>query len=145
MSKSTKHCVVCGKEFQTKPSHYNRRRACSYECSRKDRTIADETRIALFWSRVKQSGPDECWEWQGPCYGKGYGHFRWGGRNQPTSRVAWTITNGDPGELWVLHTCDNPACCNPDHLFLGTHDDNMKDMLAPAIIRQRESATATQN
>lgn len=46
------------------------------------------------------------------------------------NRQAYRIAFGDPGELHVLHHCDNPSCCNPSHLFLGTHQDNMKDMVA---------------
>jgi len=43
-------------------------------------------------------------------------------------RLVWMLFNGDPGEMHVLHRCDMPACCNPEHLFLGTHLDNMRDM-----------------
>lgn len=46
------------------------------------------------------------------------------------SRVAWTLTHGDPGDWFVLHRCDNPPCCNPAHLFLGTKGDNHADMVS---------------
>jgi hypothetical protein len=85
-----------------------------------------------FWARVSIGRADACWEWTGPTNKKGYGSFRIEpkGKARNTSRIAWMFTHGDPGTLWVLHKCDNPTCCNPGHLFLGTHQDNTDDMVA---------------
>lgn len=84
-----------------------------------------------FWSKVKMGEPDECWEWQAYFRGGGYGGFQWLGKPWKSHRVAWILTNGEvPDGLWVLHTCDNPACCNPAHLWLGTRSDNVRDMCA---------------
>lgn len=67
---------------------------------------------------------DECWIWTGPRVRGGYGRA---GVNL-AHRLAWERANGPiPEGLFVLHRCDNPPCCNPSHLFLGTHDDNMRD------------------
>jgi hypothetical protein len=53
------------------------------------------------------------------------------GRESLAPRVAWVLTNGEiPAGAWVLHSCDNPACVKPEHLFLGDHRDNMRDMAA---------------
>lgn len=86
-----------------------------------------------FWSKVDMSGgPDACWPWTKGLKSSGYGQFRVAMGESPrvASRVAWALTFGDAGMFSVLHRCDNPPCCNPAHLFLGTQQDNMDDMLA---------------
>lgn len=86
--------------------------------------------IALFWSKVETGR--ECWTWKASCLPNGYGSFKWRGRNHQAHRVAWQIVNNrllEPGE-YVLHRCDNVACCRPDHIFAGSQQDNMRDMLA---------------
>ena len=87
-----------------------------------------ERATAHFWSRVQQP-PTGCWEWTGPRVGRGYGKTTWHSRSARSHRVAWEITYGPiPTGLAVLHHCDNPLCCRPDHLFLGTLADNNRDM-----------------
>ena len=71
-----------------------------------------------------------CWDWLGSKTKRGYGQFKLGGRKGmllQAHRVAWRITNGEPGNLHVLHKCDNTSCVNPQHLFLGTQRDNLRD------------------
>ena len=81
-----------------------------------------------FWSRIKIGKPDECWEWKLGKDKDGYGRFSYASKNILAHRFAWILTNGPiPGILCVLHKCDNPSCCNPNHLFLGTHKDNVED------------------
>lgn len=83
------------------------------------------------WREVDQSGgPEACWPWVGGPHIKAYGAISHNRRTIHASRAAWIVTHGDPGRLYVLHRCDNPPCCNPAHLFLGTHQDNMADMAA---------------
>ncbi len=86
--------------------------------------------VAFFWSLVDRRGPEDCWEFTASRFKFGYGRIRFGGRSVTAHRLAWTLTFGDPGpELNVCHRCDNPPCCNPAHLFLGSDRDNVQDAL----------------
>lgn len=83
----------------------------------------------LFWNKVDKSG--ECWIWIGSKVGgTEYGKVGYAGKTWRAHRLSWKFAFGDiPNDLCVLHKCDNPSCVRPDHLFLGTHDDNNKDMV----------------
>lgn len=84
-----------------------------------------------FWSHVHMPSADECWPWSLSRGNHGYGQVSYQRTMHLTHRIAYEMTHGPiPDGLWVLHSCDNPPCCNPKHMFLGTHTDNMRDMTA---------------
>ena len=90
-------------------------------------------RIERFWRSVEKG--DGCWNWKGRKNPKGYGWFTHSNgkrkdANYKAHRVAYTLVKGPilPGEF-TLHSCDNKACCNPDHLRVGTNVDNIRDRL----------------
>ncbi len=87
------------------------------------------TFLERFWSRVRKS--DGCWEWTGLVNESGYGRIYVYGRVDRAHRLSYRIHLGPiPKGMFVCHHCDNPPCCNPSHLFLGTHMDNMRDATA---------------
>ena len=99
------------------------------------RILPLETR---FWPKVKRGGPDDCWLWTGATRGgkdgKWYGCLvvRFTGKPVSTAahRVSWVLQVGMiPVGFCVLHRCDNGLCVNPGHLFLGTNEDNIQDMV----------------
>lgn len=82
-----------------------------------------------FLSKLDVKGEDECWPWKSGIFNTGYGAFWIRGNNVPAPRAAYQLFVGtlDP-DKYVCHHCDNPLCCNPKHLFLATHEENMQDM-----------------
>jgi hypothetical protein len=104
--------------------------------------------IENFWAQVDKSG--SCWIWTGTYPGSDrgprYGRFGFMGKKHAAHRFSWQIANGKiPSGMHVLHRCDNPNCVRPDHLFLGTHRDNMLDMFAKGrrrILRGSEQGLA---
>lgn len=83
-----------------------------------------------FWARVSIGPEGDCWEWQGAHDWGGYGLFKYEQRSRRAHRTAWELAFSEvPEGMLVCHRCDNPGCCNPSHLFLGSPSDNAIDMV----------------
>lgn len=121
-------CDSCGKSFDRRAAEVFRKgrlngsKYCSPTCWYAARSEPHHR----FWRRVSKG--DGCWEWVGLVSKSGYGKFTLHGRTIGAHRAAWILTHGPiPPGMYVCHHCDNPPCCRPDHLFLGTPLDNLRD------------------
>lgn len=89
-----------------------------------------------FWAKVDQSQPAGCWPWKAACLPNGYGQVHWNGRSVRAHRAAYAIAIGRvPRGKLVLHKCDNPLCCNPHHLVLGTQAQNIREAFERGRLR----------
>ena len=134
-------------EDQLKKEQERREKRRAYErdlyARHKDGVVGNAGRPAntaeVLWSKVEKKGEDECWPWLGYSNGK-YGRTEINDKSYYAHRVIFDLVN--PGIInlnapkntdehgFIMHSCDNPICCNPKHLSIGTHADNMADKVA---------------
>lgn len=98
-----------------------------------------EKHIRRFNAKFIRGQDDECWNWLASVDRYGYGRFRYP-RGFLASRFSyWLATGINPEDLCVCHSCDNPKCVNPNHLWLGTHRDNMHDAIRKRRLFRRKN------
>lgn len=121
-----------------KPSSLSRRRMSE---AAKKRCGSPEDR---FWRQTAATLSGGCWEWLGARDAGGYGQIVTDGVSEKSHRFSWKFHNGDiPEGLFVCHHCDNPGCVNPDHLFLGTCADNIRDASQKGRLATGDNLTPT--
>lgn len=138
-----KFCIQCGTQISLreksgnlpKIKNWNKRMYCSRACTNTGRALARAQGDEHFWSNVAIGDRDQCWPWRGIFFSKimpagAYGRYNnVAYKTRRAHRVAYIKSNGPIGDdVVVRHDCDNPACCNPNHLKIGTHQDNSNDM-----------------
>lgn len=134
---NTKPCPHCGQTMQVSAaeglSKFARRKFCSVKCRGQSQVAQRSVR---FWKRVERAGLDDCWPWMGRRTPRGYGEFGTAERPERAHRYALMLSGVDvPAGMVVMHLCDNPPCCNPRHLKVGTNLENNRDMIAKGRAR----------
>lgn len=126
-----KKCLYCENKFTPRTNENAKRFASKLFCSNKCSAVSKHDPIEKrLWESVKIDA-NGCWNWQKFRCPKGYGRISYNGKGWQAHRVAYVLTHGV--ELtetdFICHTCDNPPCINPDHLFLGNVKLNAEDMV----------------
>lgn len=134
----SKLCKKCNKEFfeNKSDSHkqWEKREYCCMSCNSSSNNRKTSIFDRLERYQVK-NGDIDCWQWKGSKDSKGYGTLSnrkgFGYSPEKAHRISFEKINGEiPDGFEICHKCDNPECTNPLHLFIGTHKENMMDMVS---------------
>lgn len=155
-----KSCDNCSKEFEYSDSRRKNARFCSLSCLSKLTKQEQDEKRKIEWANetmeqylealskkfnkfvIKKDG---CWDWSRSKNKAGYGYMLHRHKLLKAHRISYMIHKGEiPKSVFVLHSCDNPPCSNPDHLFLGTNTDNMRDMVSKGRNKPRATLTSEQ-
>jgi len=101
-----------------------------YPVRKTPQKLTDPELHRRFWSKVSKGKSQDCWNWQASKGVLGYGQFAINGKPIGAHRAAWALTHGRYPTLHICHSCDNPSCVNPDHLWEGTASENHMDRVA---------------
>lgn len=141
----TKTCQHCGTLFERgikTPSNFRKAKFCGMACMNAAKKFGAEKSVEVMWSRIDKNGPNGCWIYSGQINSKGYGAFTYNGKPMvAVHRFIYQQVHGPiPRNVFCLHKCDTPRCCNPDHIFLGDDAANHADM-----VRKRRHAHGETN
>jgi hypothetical protein len=99
----------------------------------------NEEQLKRFWAKVNKKADDECWEWTAAKSPNGYGQFALNKIAKSTHRISYIIHKGQiPDGLMICHTCNNPPCVNPNHLYAGTGKDNAQQASADGLFPSQQ-------
>lgn len=146
MPKVIVNCPECGRQIEYYP-RANHRNGAKHFCSRhcQSKYLARQRPVQpvgdRFFSKVVKNPDNGCWEWTGAHGPAGHGQFVVDHKKVVASRFSWELHFGKiPDGMEVCHKCDNPPCVNPEHLFLGTQGDNMRDCSAKGRLNNWNAA-----
>lgn len=126
------NCKKCGKEFNVRKYQLKigAGKYCSHSCAARSQKV--DSLEKRFWEMVDKRGNDKCWEFTGFKNKDGYGIMSKGHSKLGSAhRISYEMHIGIiPNGMVIMHSCDNPSCCNPAHLKIGTQNDNIQDMVS---------------